>query len=206
MAPRPDVSDQRRHQIMDAAFAVFSRLGFERASMDDIAKEAGVSKGALYLYYKSKDAIISKLLQIFFDQAFKQIRTIAAGEGSAAEQLLTFAHVLTREMDRMVAVQPITLQFYAIAARHEETRRLLRIYFSEYCKQVEAIVQRGVAQGEFRADLNPAEVAITHTALFEGLALLWLVNPQGTDWHKQVESATKLLLQGLGVSPDAPAG
>jgi AcrR family transcriptional regulator len=49
MAPRQDVSEQRRHQIMDAAFAVFSRLGFERASMDDIAKEAGVSKGALYL-------------------------------------------------------------------------------------------------------------------------------------------------------------
>ena len=59
MAPRPDVSDQRRNQIMEAALTVFSRLGFERASMDNIAKEAGVSKGALYLYYKSKDAIIA---------------------------------------------------------------------------------------------------------------------------------------------------
>lgn len=203
MAPRPDVSDERRHQIMDAAFAVFSRLGFERASMDDIAKEAGVSKGALYLYYKSKDAIIAKLLQIFFDQAVKQVRALAAGEGSAATQLMNMTRQLTREMDRMVAVQPITLQFYAIAARHAEVRRHLSAYFAVYCTIIEEVIRRGVTQGEFRGDADPSTAAITFSALFEGLALLWLVNPQGADWHAQMESSTRLLLQGLGADPDA---
>ena len=203
MAPRPDVSDERRHQIMDAAFAVFSRLGFERASMDDISKEAGVSKGALYLYYKSKDAIIAKLLQIFFSQAIKQIRALATGEGSAAAQLMSMTRQFTREMDRMVAVQPITLQFYAIAARHEEVRKHLGAYFAEYCAVMEEVIKRGVAQGEFHPNTDPAAVAITLSALYEGLALLWLVNPQGADWHAQMESSTRLLLRGLGANPDA---
>ena len=201
MAPRPDVSDQRRHQIMDAALTVFSHLGFERASMDDIAKEAGVSKGALYLYYKSKDAIIAKLLQLFFDQALKQVKLLAAGEGSVTEQLLAFTRVLTREMDRMAAMQPISLQFYAIAARHATIRQHLRAYFADYRALMEEVIQRGIAQGELRADISPAETAVTLTALLEGLALLWLIDPQATDWHVQVESSTHLLIQGLSASP-----
>jgi AcrR family transcriptional regulator len=201
MAPRPDVSDQRRHQIMDAALTVFSHLGFERASMDDIAKEAGVSKGALYLYYKSKDAIIAKLLQLFFDQALKQVKLLAAGEGSVTEQLLAFTRVLTREMDRMAAMQPISLQFYAIAARHATIRQHLRAYFAEYRALMEEVIERGIAQGELRADISPAETAVALTALLEGLALLWLIDPQATDWHVQVESSTKLLIQGLSASP-----
>jgi AcrR family transcriptional regulator len=201
MAPRPDVSDQRRHQIMDAALNVFSHLGFERASMDDIAKEAGVSKGALYLYYKSKDAIIAKLLQLFFDQALKQVKLLAAGEGSVTEQLLAFTRVLTREMDRMAAMQPISLQFYAIAARHATIRQHLRAYFADYRALMEEVIQRGIAQGELRADISPAETAVTLTALLEGLALLWLIDPQATDWHVQVESSTQLLIQGLSASP-----
>jgi AcrR family transcriptional regulator len=201
MAPRPDVSDQRRHQIMDAALTVFSHLGFERASMDDIAKEAGVSKGALYLYYKSKDAIIAKLLQLFFDQALKQVKLLAAGEGSVTEQLLAFARVLTREMDRMAAMQPISLQFYAIAARHATIRQHLRAYFADYRALMEEVIQRGIAQGELRADISPAETAVTLTALLEGLALLWLIDPQATDWHVQVESSTQLLIQGLSANP-----
>jgi AcrR family transcriptional regulator len=201
MAPRPDVSDQRRHQIMDAALNVFSHLGFERASMDDIAKEAGVSKGALYLYYKSKDAIIAKLLQLFFDQALKQVKLLAAGEGSVTEQLLAFTRVLTREMDRMAAMQPISLQFYAIAARHATIRQHLRAYFADYRALMEEVIQRGIAQGELRADISPAETAVTLTALLEGLALLWLIDPQATDWHVQVESSTQLLIQGLSANP-----
>ena len=53
MAPRPDVSEERRNQILEAATTVFARLGFHRARMDDIVQEARLSKGALYWYFKS---------------------------------------------------------------------------------------------------------------------------------------------------------
>ena len=54
MTPRPDVSAERTAQIVEAAIAVFSRLGFHKARMDDIAREAGVSKGTLYWYFESR--------------------------------------------------------------------------------------------------------------------------------------------------------
>ena len=55
MPPRPEVSKERTKQILDAAVKVFSRSGFQQASMDDIVAESGLSKGALYWYFKSKD-------------------------------------------------------------------------------------------------------------------------------------------------------
>lgn len=51
MSPRPDVSEERKNQILEAAIAVFARLGFQQTRMDDIAEQAGLCKGALYLYY-----------------------------------------------------------------------------------------------------------------------------------------------------------
>ena len=60
MARTPKIVEDRKEQIIDAAMAVFARLGFHEARMDDIAQEAGLSKAALYLYYKSKDAIIAQ--------------------------------------------------------------------------------------------------------------------------------------------------
>lgn len=77
---------------------------------------------------------------------------------------------------------------------------------AEYRTFVDSIIRRGIAQGEFRATINPAEVAITLTALYEGHALLWIVDPQSTNWHEQIESSTRLLLQALIVSPDALSG
>ncbi len=53
------MTKERRSQIIEAATAVFAHLGFDKARMDDIAKKSGVSKGTLYLYFESKDDIIS---------------------------------------------------------------------------------------------------------------------------------------------------
>lgn len=65
---RSDVSEERRSQILDAAVAVFARLGFHQARMDDIVQEAGLSKGALYWYFKSKDEIVMAILSSLFER------------------------------------------------------------------------------------------------------------------------------------------
>jgi transcriptional regulator BetI-like protein len=115
--------------------------------------------------------------------------------------LMTLTHQMVREMDRMASLQPVSLQLYAVAARHAVIRQHLRAYFAEYRTVMEALIQRGIAQGEFRPDTNPAEVAITLSGLLEGLALLWMIDPQATNWHEQVETSTRLLLRGVVIDP-----
>src|SRR5215471_6464491 len=122
MSPRPDVSEERKNQILEAAVAVFARVGFHESRMDDIASQAGLSKAALYLYYKSKDAIIAALLKHFFAQEFKRVQSFveAHREESAAEQLLLLTRQLAEALQWMTQVMPIAFEFYAIAGRNKE--------------------------------------------------------------------------------------
>ncbi len=198
MSPRPDVSEERRNQILEAAMAVFARQGFDQARMDDIAQEAGLSKGALYLYYKSKDAIISAILQFLFSQAMKKLRGFLENEeqGSVREQLLLLNQYYIAEMKWMVSLLPLSFQFYAVAARQRTVRQFLKRYFKDYREVLAALVQRGIDRGEFQP-VQSEDVAIAITALCEGLALLWMVDPDATQWENTGEASFLLLLDGL---------
>jgi AcrR family transcriptional regulator len=200
MSPRPDVSEERRTQILEAAMAVFARKGFDQARMDDIAQEAGLSKGALYLYYKSKDVIISTILQFFFFRAIKKLQSFLASEEqpSVREQLLRLNQYYIAEMKWMVSLLPFSFEFYAVAARQKTVRQFLKRYFKDYREVLAALVQRGIDRGEFRP-MRAELVAIAIAALYEGLALLWMVDPDATQWEQTGESSLLLLLDGLAV-------
>ena len=198
MSPRPDVSEERKNQILEAALAVFARLGFHESRMDDIASQAGLSKAALYLYYKSKDAIIAALLKHFFALEFQQMQGLIAAnqEQTASEQLLLLTRKLAEAFQWMRQMMPIAFEFYAIAGRNQEVRQFLQAYFREYRELLSGLIQRGIEQGEFRA-VSAEATAITLTALFEGLALLFFVDPQAVPWADEVETSIRLLLTGL---------
>ena len=67
MSPRPNVSEERQDQIIEAATRVFSARGFNSARMDDIVAESGLSKGTLYWYFESKEALITAIVDRVFD-------------------------------------------------------------------------------------------------------------------------------------------
>lgn len=73
MSPRPDVSEEGRNQIPEAAITVFAQQGFDEARMDDVAQEAGLSKGALYLGYTSMDATIAAIMQLLFPRVMSRL-------------------------------------------------------------------------------------------------------------------------------------
>jgi len=198
MSPRPDVSEERKNQILEAAIAVFARLGFQRARMDDIADEVGLSKGALYLYYKSKDAIIAALLKYLFTQEFRRLQRLieADDETSVSERLLTLIHQFASTMEWMASLMPIAFEFYAIAGRDKEVRQFLRGYFKEYRSELAHLIQRGIESGELR-EVDAEAAAITLAAIYEGLALLYFVDQESFQWAKQAEMSVHFLLEGL---------
>ena len=202
MSPRPDVSEERKSQILDAAISVFARLGFHQARMDDIAQEAGLSKGALYLYYKSKDTIIAAILKYLFTQEMRVLHSFVAAEqpGSIRAQMEQLTQQLAEAMNWMSKLMPIAFEFYAIAGRQKDVHQFLKEYLKEYSADIACLIQRGIDRGEFRA-VNPQAVAITLTALYEGLALLFFVDPQAVQWNEQIITSTRLLLDGLAPQP-----
>jgi AcrR family transcriptional regulator len=194
--PSDDLSEERQKQILEAAIAEFAQHGFHATRMEDIARTAGLSKGAVYLYYKSKDAIIAALLRTLFAWELRGARSIVDGEGTATERLLRITRMFADELDRLAVAMPIFLEFYAVAFRQASVREHIGKMYDQFRVPLAMLIQQGIERDEFRA-VEPNEAALTWIALFEGLTLLWAMNPRGIAWRKQAEVATHLLLDGL---------
>jgi AcrR family transcriptional regulator len=193
MPPKPDLTAERREQILNAAEKVFNRLGFNKARMDDIVVESGLSKGALYWYYKSKDAIILALLDRVFMGEMAQFEKLVDAEGTASERLDQLTRAMVQDMARFKHLMPLIYEFVALAARRKSVRSKLGGYYQSYHRLLTQILQQGLDSGEF-VDLNPDEAALAFIGLGEGLAMLWFVDPDWVDWEGIGELPTKLLL------------
>lgn len=84
-------SAERQDEIIAAAARAFSAFGYRRASMDDIAREAGISRSALYLYYRNKEDIFRSLVQGILSKAVDEMEAALAEPGLSAEEALVAA-------------------------------------------------------------------------------------------------------------------
>lgn len=200
MSPRPDVSEARKRQILEAAASVFARTGLHEARMEDVAAEAGLSKAAVYLYFEGKDAVITALLSRLFELEIEDLKTLARAAGPAAERLRTLTRRLLLDYEKAGIETAVFREFYALAAREKKVRAFLRDYFREYRELLAELVRQGIERGEFR-EAEPQGVALAILGVYEGLALLWAIDPRGMSWTEATETAMSLLLAGLQGAP-----
>jgi len=200
MSPRPNVSDERKNQIINAAEGVFTKKGFEDARMDDIAEETGLSKGTLYLYFKSKDDLIIAILDRMFQREFRQLKTLQQDEVSATEAIGKLTDLVTKDIVGMIRLLPIVYNFLALAFRNKYVQRALKDYVNNYLNILIPIIQRGIDSGEFRP-VDAREVAIAGGAIIEGTLLLWVYDNSLVDPVRHIHSGMKLLLEGVQARP-----
>ncbi|MFO8037022.1 MAG: TetR/AcrR family transcriptional regulator [Anaerolineales bacterium] len=196
MSPKPDVSEKRKKQIINAAQKVFSELGFHEARMSDIAEESGLSKGTLYLYFESKDEIILNLLDKLFETELRALRKLIDQDASAEDRVLQYTERVIDDMVSMQAWMPIAFEFISLAFHRETVQEVLRSYFQEHMKTVKAIVAQGCQRGEFK-DIDPEEAAIALGAVLEGTPLLWVYDQKTVDIPSHIRSGVHLILNGL---------
>lgn len=189
--------DLRKQQIIAAAAAVFARKGFYQASMDDIVQESGMSKGGLYWHFKSKDDIITAVLEQFFSAEMEEALAILTAPISATEKIQQLVvQMMTDTVEQLSVYLNIWLEFYAMAAREGEFRDRLLVFMYQFIDLFTVLIQQGIDNGEFRP-LNARDAAITIDAQFEGLILLWAIAPETIDIIQLAETAVDLFLEGL---------
>ena len=197
MSPRPDVSEQRRAQIIEAATAVFARFGFSKTRMDDIAKESGLSKGALYLYFKSKEDILGGILDNFFQREFNYIAQMSVDESrSAREKIASLTEVILGDILKMQFAIPIFFEFWSMSFRKKPVRRIFQKYMEDYIKLVVPIVEEGIASGDFREG-NAYDISMAYGAMMEGSMVLWSYDPDNINLKELLSKNAEIFLDGL---------
>ncbi len=196
MSPRPDVSEERKAQILEAAINVFARLGIHNARMDDIVAESGLSKGALYWYFKSKDEIIISILGGLFEREFEDLQPMLESDEPVSERLVQFITYTLSDIQQMLKIIPLAYEFYALAFRNQAVGEAIKGYFRRYLQILKPIIQEGIDSGEFK----PAEaqdIALTLGAVIEGTILLWVYDSETVDLDHQGKTSIQLLLKGI---------
>jgi AcrR family transcriptional regulator len=196
MSPKPDVSQERRSQIIEAAINVFTRRGIHQARMDDIVTETGLSKGALYWYFKSKDDIIIAIADLLFGGELQKLENLQCDELSAHECIQRFLDVFLQDLRPMLKQRPIIYEFYALAFRNQVVRQVMQRYLQRFVAIIEPVVERGMSGGEFApGDTRQATLAIG--AAIEGTLLLWAYAPELVPLEEQIRASMELVLQGM---------
>lgn len=197
MNTREAKREARKREIVAAATAVFAQKGFDGASMDDIVQASGLSKGGLYWHFKSKDDIIAAILSQFFSQEMTLLNRLLSAESTATQKLQQLGQHLLADISQMQDLLSISLEFYALAARHEAVRVELQGYFEQYRLSLAALIQAGIDAGEFDAAVAAEQAALNLIAQFEGLVLLWAVQSGTFNLEQQLTTAVAHFLSGI---------
>lgn len=199
---RGDTNSGRKSQIIDAAAVIFARHGLQQARMDDIAKEARISKGALYWHFESKDAIIEALMHQIFDPEFDWLRTmIQQHDMSVYERLIAFTERSITMMQHIQAQQllPLFAEYVALATRDDRARQVLQEYNHTTRDLLVPLFQQAVESGEFRP-VDPDIAYLNYAVLIDGLVIGEYMYTHYLPLPDRMRAAVRLLLDGLRTS------
>ena len=142
---------ERPAEILDAALKVFAQKGFAAARMEDIAREAGVTKGTIYLYFENKEAVFKSLVRESVGATIATVTAAAQTQEGSARLLLRM--VLTRVAQLLVESERVVLPKIVIG-ESSNFPWLAEFYRFEIIEKrlqlLMSLIERGIAQGEFR--------------------------------------------------------
>jgi TetR/AcrR family fatty acid metabolism transcriptional regulator len=182
-------------QIVDAAIRVFARNGYYNSRVSDIAREAGIASGTIYLYFRTKDEILVTLFREKMAQWVALVRREIATERGAEAKIrklvaLHFA-VLEGDPDLAEVVQVELRQghkFFRGASAHE---------VSAYFDLIGSTLHEGIAAGQIRADL-PVKIATKMLfGAMDQMATSWVLGKRGYRLTETAEAVASIFLRGV---------
>lgn len=198
-------SDDTRARILAAAEACFAEHGYEATGLAEICERAGVSKGALYHHFPSKQAVFLELLQRWLAGLDQELETARAEAATVPEGLARMARVARGVFQAGRGRLPLFLEFWSQAAHDPAVWRATIEPYHRYRGFFAGLIAAGVAEGSLRP-VDPTTGAQVFLSLATGLVLQGLLDPQGADWGRVSEEAVQMLLRGLGRQGCGKAG
>ena len=197
--------DARPEEILDAALAVFGEAGFARAKLDDVARQAGVSKGTLYLYFDSKESLFREMVRARVVASLAEAEEFVRGyEGSARSLLIE----LVRRMYTRVRCEQMTRIARLVHGELRHFPELARFYFDEVIlrarRLVGQVLERGTTTGEFRPSAHEFAARglsslLVHTAQVQ--CFYQAFEPHALTDEQAIEGLIDLYLHGVLARP-----
>lgn len=188
--------EQTRSAILDSATHCFAREGYDSTGVAEICENAGVSKGAFYYHFESKEAVFLELINSWLQVLEHSLREVTSRADSVPEGLLDMAETARKLFEKSHHFMGLFLELWTHASRNEKVRLATIAPYQRYREIFAALIRRGVDEGTL-APVDADAAAQMLLSLSSGLFLQASMEPGSADWGKVLKESINILLNGL---------
>jgi AcrR family transcriptional regulator len=187
--------DYRREQVLDAALKLFVKHGYEDSTVDEISRDAGLSKGSIYWYFDSKLDILFALTDRYTAQSQAEVVRMAGADKYGTEALYKSHRDLRRADEKDPNREKLLSQLMGLAARYPEIRTKMREYYRQWDDVVTELIERAVKEGKF-SPVDARSISQAITALYDGLCMRQQIDSE-VDVITVIETTMRLVHEAL---------
>jgi len=191
-------SQRTRAQLLESARVCFSQDGYASASIARICEHAGVSKGAFYHHFPSKQALFLELLQVWLETLDASFIADKAPSQSSSESFKAMARHAGQLFPQASGQFPLYLEFMQRAVHDPAVWERTLEPFQSYQKHFAGLIRTGIARGDIK-EISPGIAARAIVALAVGLLLQAALEPEGEDWSEITHTCMQMLLAGIEI-------
>lgn len=183
-----------KEKIIQAAIESFSQTGFDRTKMEDIAKRLGLSKGTIYLYFKSKEDLFLAICEHNIQRSDREDAGLFVRKenvASDAEQI--YDNIRRREQGN----DRVMLEMVAESARNPKLRKSMYELHARIQDHVMKQVRNKIEEGFIKKDVDAASLAIALVALYDGLAVNRMLGVSDATNKKAWVAMIKAMIAGF---------
>lgn len=166
---KEDIREEQRKKVLAGAFECFYIKGYDAATLDDIVKESGISKGTIYKLFKSKEEIYIELIHQNSDQMMEEIMAIVAEYSTASEKIAALFTEYVSECFQSLKWFLVQSEFELFASRREDLMKLLAEIRFWMLDVVSEIIKDGIKNGEFKQEVDPSLYANLFWSFVDGI-------------------------------------
>jgi TetR/AcrR family acrAB operon transcriptional repressor len=189
-----------RKVLIDAALSVFSHKGYAQATLEEVAKEAGVTRGAIYWHFGNKFEMFYAVLQELYKKAAARVKKIIDSDQrplSKFHQLMIELFLIASSEEEFGIIEEVQL---FKTRKGEEFNRL----YKDHVENVKAmrelligLIQEGIAAGEFDSHLDPEVTVVALLSYIAGIKSAWLSGIADISVAENAEKLANIFIKGI---------
>ena len=189
-------SEETRNKIIEAANQLFSKTGYDATGVAEICQAAGVSKGAFYHHFPTKQAVFMEILNSYLNGLDTGFNLMRQEIHDVPQVILQMAEMVGSIFQTADIHLPIFLEFWTQANHDPQVWEATIAPYHRYKSYFAEMIQEGIHEGS----LQPVDAQLAARVLVSlavGMLMQSLFDPQGTNWQSEARQSMELLMNGI---------
>ena len=195
--------EEKRNLIIEAAVRVIAKLGFANAKMLQIAEAAGIGKGTIYEYFKSKEELFHAIINANMKEMTSQISKRIRKYENPKDKLQAYFDEWAKIFDSpFMEFAEIMLDFWAegLRSEHKDKGFDLNKMYADYRVQLQDILNEGIETGYFKPEINSLVLASIIFGALDGIMIQWILDKTIFDLSEAVDEFARVTIDGISIT------